>query len=292
MADRRILISLAHPDDESFGLGGLIAKYVQEGADVYYICATNGDVGTVDAELLAGYNSIAELRLAELAAASQILGFKQVFTFGYKDSGMMGSDTSNDPACLWQAPQEQVTRRVVEVMREVQPQVVITFNKYGGYGHPDHIAIQRATTAAFALAGDASYATGQAPYTPQKLYYTGIPKQLVQIFVMMMRLQGKDPRKGGRNGDLDMQAVIDNCEPNHTRVDIRGFLDAWDAAGACHISQGGGGMTKMFGPLRPYLVRYQALTRIYPAPKQHRVDEYDLFTNVLLDAPAAHKELV
>ncbi|MCA9907518.1 MAG: PIG-L family deacetylase, partial [Anaerolineae bacterium] len=146
MSDRRMLFSLAHPDDESFGSGGLIAKYVAQGVDAYLICATNGDVGTVKPEYLNGYSSIAELRLAELACAASKLGLKQVFTLGYKDSGMMGSSANQDPACLWQAPQDQITRQVVETIRQVKPQVVVTFNKYGGYGHPDHIAIQRATT--------------------------------------------------------------------------------------------------------------------------------------------------
>ena len=75
----------------------------------------------------------------------------------YRDSGMMGSETSEDERCLWATwnrEPESVTKRVVEVIREIRPQVVITFNKYGGYGHPDHIAIQRATTEAFKLAGD------------------------------------------------------------------------------------------------------------------------------------------
>ena len=168
MASRRLLLSLAHPDDESFGYGALISKYVAEGVDVYLIVSTNGDVGTILPEFMEGYNSIAERRLAELDCANEILKFKQIFRLGYKDSGMMGSETSKDPACSWQAPQEELAGKVVEIIREIKPQVVITFNKFGGYGHPDHIAIQRATTDAVMLAGDANYDTGgQAPYQPQ-----------------------------------------------------------------------------------------------------------------------------
>ena len=156
---------MAHPDDESFGYGGLVSRTSREGVQVYLIVSTNGDVGTVAPEFLNGYNSIAELRLAELDCAAEKLGFKEVFKFGYKDSGMMGSETSKDPDCSWQAPREEMARKVVEVIREVRPQVILTFNKYGGYGHPDHIAIQRATTEAFSLAGDADYHTqGLAPY--------------------------------------------------------------------------------------------------------------------------------
>ncbi|PJF22922.1 MAG: GlcNAc-PI de-N-acetylase, partial [Phototrophicales bacterium] len=163
---RRILIAFAHPDDESFGLGGLIAKYVDDGAEVYLICTTNGDAGTIPPEMLNGYNSVAELRLSELQCAAQKLGLKEVFTFGYKDSGMMGAETNNDPQAswyVWQNNPDELIQRVVTVIRQINPQVVITFNRYGGYGHPDHIAIQRATEKAFFLAGDPSYMSGDLP---------------------------------------------------------------------------------------------------------------------------------
>lgn len=283
MANRRLLLSLAHPDDESFGSGGLIARYVAEGAEVYYLCATNGDVGTVAPELLNGYNSVAELRLAELDKASAVLGFKKVFKLGYKDSGMMNSDLNNDPACLWQADHDEVTRRVVEVIREVQPQVVLTFNKYGGYGHPDHIKIQQATEEAFFKAADPQYVTnGQQPYAPQKLYYSNIPAIFIRFFVGMMRLQGKDPRKVGTNKDMDMQAILDHIEPSHTKIDIRAYFNKWDEANACHVSQGGGRMFPLQRFLR-VLNGTQALTRVYPKPAADKIDEHDLFAGVRLN---------
>lgn len=282
MASRRLLISYAHPDDESFGLGGLIAKYVAEGVDVYLICATNGECGTVAPEHLNGYRSVAELRLAELDCAAETLGIKQVFKLGYHDSGMMGSETSKAPECLWQADQAELTRRVVEVIREVKPQVVITFNRYGGYGHPDHIAIQRATTAAFSAAGDASYETGQSPYKPQKLYYSGIPKTMLRFGITLMRLQGKDPRRLGKNQDIDMQAVLDNVEPTHALIDISAYYADWDRASACHKSQLGGGM-RIPRVLQRLVAPKQGFTRVYPAPAQNRIDEHDLFAGVVAD---------
>jgi LmbE family N-acetylglucosaminyl deacetylase len=285
--NRRLLIAYAHPDDESFGLGALIAKYVAEGVDVYLICATDGGAGTVEAKYLENYGSIRELRLAELDCAAEKLGIRQVFNLGYKDSGMMNSETSTDPECLWCVAQnepDRVTRDVVEVIREVQPQVVITFNKYGGYGHPDHIAIQRATTDAFFLAGDETFATGQPGYQPQKLYYSNIPRFMIQIGIWMMRLRGQDPRRVGVNKDIDIQAILDNCEPQHTRVDIRAYYDAWDEASACHASQGGGGGFSLIPKrLRRYLSPYQGFTRIYPTPNRDRIDEYDMFAGVQID---------
>lgn len=284
---RRLLISFAHPDDESFGLGGLIARYVAEGVEVYLLCATNGDVGTVSDEYLNGYNSIAELRLAELDCAASKLGLKRVYKLGYKDSGMMGSQTNQDTACLWyryQHQPEEVISRVVEVIRDVRPHVVITFNEYGGYGHPDHIAIQRATVAAFQLAGDANYVVaGTNPYAPQKLYYNSIPKLPLQIGVLLARLRGQDPRKLGRNHDIDLLAILAHVQPIHAKVDIHRYYDAWDAANACHASQGGGRASFLPLRLRRLLAPYQGFTRVYPAPNRPTVDEFDLFAGIRLD---------
>lgn len=290
MATRRLLIAYAHPDDESFGSGSTIAKYVAEGVEVYLICATDGDMGTIPEEMQGQYDSVRELRLAELDCASKVLGFSKVFTFGYKDSGMMGADSTRDPDCLWhnwQTQPETVTRRVVEVMREVRPQVVLTFDRYGGYGHPDHIAIQAATTEAFDLAGDPTYLTdGQVPYQPQKLYYSSIPSVLLRIMLWIMKLRGKDPRKMGVNEDIDLQAVVDHIEPKHTRVKVGKYTDIGDEAAACHKSQGGGGG---FGPLwlRRLLFTSQSFTRIHPAPARNVIDEHDLFEGVVVEEPEA-----
>ena len=285
MANRRLLISYAHPDDESFGLGGIIARYVAEGVEVSLICATNGERGTVKPEFLNGYDSIAALRLAELDCATQQLGLKHVVKLGFKDSGMMGSETSGDPDCLWQAKQDEVARRVVEVIRDLKPQIVITFNRYGGYGHPDHIAIQRATTDAFTLAGDAHYQTGQAPYQAQKLYYTSISSRQIRIGVALTRLRGQDPRRLGRNHDFDLLAILDHIEPIHTQVDIRNYYDAWDAASACHASQIGGGSPRFPKWTRRWIAPHQNFTRVYPAPTRSGVDEHDFFDNVRVDEP-------
>lgn len=284
MSNRRLLIAMAHPDDESFGLGGLIARYVAEGVDVYLICSTDGSAGTVLPEYLEGYQSISELRLAELDCAAEILGFKKVFNLGYKDSGMMNSETSKDPDCSWQAPREKMARQVVEIIREVQPQVVITFNRYGGYGHPDHIAIQRATVDAFQLAGDPDYVTGDLPpYAPQKLYYTAMPTRRLRYGILMMRLRGQNPRKLGRNNDIDLVAILDHVEPVHTQVDIGAYLEIWDRASLCHKSQLAGGFLNR--PPMWYRRRFgnkQTFTRVFPTPRRNRVDEYDLFEGVQL----------
>ncbi len=282
---RRLLIVYAHPDDESFGSGGLIAKYAAEGVQVDLICATNGDVGVVSSEHFKGFQSVAELRIAELECAAAKLGLHEVVRFGYKDSGMMGADTNRDPACLWNAPQADVTRRVVAEIRRLQPQVVLTFNRYGGYGHPDHIAIQRAATEAFRLAGDPAYETGQPPYAPQKLYYSNIIKWQIQLVIWGARLAGKDPRRLGRNHDINLVAVVEHIEPIHAAVDVSAYFDVWDAASQCHASQLGGGFPRLPKWLRKRLLPWQGFTRVYPTPSRNRIDERDLFAGVVVDEP-------
>lgn len=285
---KRMLLSFAHPDDESFGMGGAIAKYVDEGVDVYLICSTNGDVGTIPEAMRDQYATVAELRLAELDCASAVLGFKDVFKLSYKDSGMVGSDTTKDTESswyVWENEPERLIYDVTKIIRQVRPQVVVTFNKYGGYGHPDHIAIQRATEIAFHRANDADYPTeGLAPYQPQKLYYTGIPAMLVRIGIWNIRLQLKNPRKVGTNKDIDLVKILDHVDPSHTKVDITKYVEKWDEANACHASQGGG--RRGFVPkwLRQLIGTQQGFTRVYPQPKVNRIDEKDLFDGVTLSS--------
>jgi LmbE family N-acetylglucosaminyl deacetylase len=289
MMKPRLLISYAHPDDESFGLGALIAKYVAEGVDVYLICATDGAAGSMDDEHLAGGKSVRDVRLAELHAAAELLQIKEVFMLGYRDSGMMGNADNAVPESLWATwhrEPERVKRRMVEVIRQVRPHVIITFNEYGGYGHPDHIAIQQATMAAMDSVNNPTYLTeGLAPYQPQKLYYSSINKLPVQLGILMTRIQGKDPRALGRNKDIDIVAILDHLDNPTTQVNISDYYEQWDAASACHESQGGG-RTSFFNLPRwakRTLFPTQTFRRMYPAGAGDTIDEHDLFEQVTLE---------
>ena len=289
---KRLLVSMAHPDDESFGFGGIIARYVDEGVEVYLICATDGGAGVIPPEMLAGRNSVAEVRLAELDCAAEYLRLRQVFKLGYKDSDMMGQPANQDPDCLWYAWQnkpEEVVQRIVEVIRAVKPQVIVTFDKFGGYGHPDHIAVHRATMEAFSKAGDANCVTeGSSPFVPQKLYLSRFPTLMLRINIWLMRLKRQNPRQLGRKQDIDLVAMLDNTEPRHARVNIRKYLAAWDGASACHVSQGGGQRERLFSRLLSRLLfTKQDFTRVYPRPARSRVDENDLFAGVILEGNTA-----
>ena len=213
-----LLAVLAHPDDESFGLGGTLALYAERGVETHLVCATRGEVGTVDAEHLEGYASIAERRVDELRCAAGILGLNGVHFLDYRDSGMPGSPDNSHPQALAAAPLDEVAGKIVGYIRRLQPQVVLTFDPIGGYKHPDHIAIQRATLQAFHLAGDAGYITEDPPFQPQKLYYQVIPKGFLRIAVRLLPLFGRDPRRFGRNADIDLMALVEEgisrCMPS------------------------------------------------------------------------------
>ena len=285
---RRLLISFAHPDDETFGMGAAIAHYVGRGVQVDLICATNGEAGDVAPEFMRDFGSVAEVRLAELACAAEKLGLHEVVTFGYRDSGMMGTPDNDHPDALWQADPDILTGQVVEVIRRVRPQVVVTFDPYGGYGHPDHIAIHRATVAAFHAAGDpACYpdqlAAGLEPYQPQKLYYNTIPLIMIRLGVWMVRLTGGDPRRMGRNKDMDLQAVLDAALPVTTRLDLAACYDLWMDASACHASQQGpGSQIPLPRVLARRLFGRQTFFRAWPEMNGKTPREHDLFEGVRL----------
>ena len=163
-------------------------------------------------------------------------------------------------------------------MRQIQPQVVITFNRYGGYGHPDHIAIQRATARAFErLQGEAADTNG---YCPQKLYYAAYAKFSLRMRIWKARLKGQDPRRMGINRDVDSLQSLASIEPAHARIPIARYLGIWEKASRCHASQGGGRINRTSRLLRRLLYRTQGFTRAYPPPNHNRVDEDDLFAGV------------
>jgi len=258
-----LLAVLAHPDDESFGLGGTLALYARRGYDTYLVCATRGEVGMVDD--LGGHASIAELRESELRCAAKHLGLTGVYFLGYRDSGMPGSDDNRHPNAQVNRPVEEVAGRVVKYIRELKPDVVLTFDPIGGYKHPDHIQIHRATALAFDRADDASFhPEAGAPFQPRALYFQVFPRGFLKWATRLLPLFGKDPAKFGRNGDINLKELAEVDFPVHARLDIRSVSEVKREAGACHASQGGVGMrrglmgfvTKVFGEHEDYMRAY------------------------------------
>lgn len=259
---KTILAVLAHPDDESFGLGGTLALYARRGYDTYLACATRGEAGTVDEESLRGFKDTASLRSAELDCAAGHLGLKDVIYLGYRDSGMPGSDDNKHPDAQINHPLDEVAGRVVKVIRELKPDVVLTFDPIGGYKHPDHIHIHKATVIAFERANDASFhPEAGAPFQPSVLYFQVFPRWFLKVMTRVMPIFGKDPAKWGRNGDINLKELADVDFPVHVRLDIRSVAEIKQEAGACHSSQGGGQMrrglmgfvTRVFGEHEDYM---------------------------------------
>ncbi len=242
MPEKRVLLAvLAHPDDESFGMGGTLALYAKKGVQVHLLCATRGEAGSMDEDCLDGYESIAARREAELRCAADVLGLSGVIFLGYRDSGMPGSADNQHPQALINAPLPGVATQIAHWIRQLKPQVVLTFDPIGGYQHPDHIAIHRATVEAFSLAGDATFMDDMPPFQPQKLYYHIMPKGFLRLSVMLMRLSGRDMHHFGRNGDIDLLDIIQSGNfPVHAKINYRTVYDQKEAAARCHASQLGG----------------------------------------------------
>lgn len=242
--EKRILSVLAHPDDESFGMGGTLAKYARGGARVHLICATRGEAGEVDPECLEGYESIADLREAELNCAVKTLGVETLHLLSYRDSGMTGSADNQRSDALINAPLDQVAREIADIIRAFKPQVVLTFDPIGGYRHPDHIFIHQAATLAFQLAGDPSYQSDLPAFTPSRLYYHTIPRHFIRFNIRLLRLLGKDPTRYGKNQDIDLTQMAGEDFPIHVRISYPSLSAVKMEAARCHASQGGQGLTR------------------------------------------------
>jgi LmbE family N-acetylglucosaminyl deacetylase len=236
---KKILSVLAHPDDESFGMGGTLALYAQQGVEVHLICATRGEAGEVDPVFLDGYQSIAERREDELRCAANYLGLTKVHFLEYRDSGMEGSADNQHPDAFINAPLEKVTEQVVNYIREIKPQVVLTFDPVGGYHHPDHIHAHNAAVKAFHAAGDPNYApNGRRPYQPEKLYYHVFPRGAVRVLIKILKFFGRDTTKFGRNKDINLDLLAgDEDYPAHVVINYRKVGHLKDQASACHASQ-------------------------------------------------------
>ena len=161
-SDLRLMCVLAHPDDESLGTGGTLAKYAAEGVATYLVTATRGERGRFgDCGEAPGPEVVGRTREAELLAASRELGVRDVRILGYPDGGL--------DAVNW----DEATGNIAGHLRRVRPQVVATFGPEGAYGHPDHIAVSQLTAAAIVRAADPGFAdgTGAAPHRVSKLYF-------------------------------------------------------------------------------------------------------------------------
>ncbi len=272
---RTLIFFGAHPDDETFGMGATLALYVLKGAKVYYVCSTRGEEGTIDPELMKGFDSTGDLRWHELECAAKELGLSGIIHLGYRDSGMQGAEQNKHPDALAMAPLEEVTGRMVKIIRELKPDVVLTHDAGGGYGHPDHIATHNAAVKAFYAAGDpAQYPSAGAVFHPHKLYFGVHPFKGMKFLVRMMPLFGQDPHHFGRNKDVDLTRMTGADYPIHAVIRLtRQAGEIRIKAAACHASQGGGrihgGGPVVFRIAGLFNRRQDYFMREYPPPTRH-----------------------
>jgi N-acetyl-1-D-myo-inositol-2-amino-2-deoxy-alpha-D-glucopyranoside deacetylase len=217
----------AHPDDEAFSMGGTYAKAAVAGIHTVLVCATRGEAGEIhdpDLDPQEALERLAIIREGELRQACAILNIAELHFLDYRDSGMVDTPENADPRNFHNADPEEATERVTRLIRQCRPQVVVTYNERGGYGHPDHIAAHRTTLAAIAAAADpARFPQQELPaWHVAKLYYTAFPRSAFRRLAEEMREHGIAPPFGGAERDPADFTVPD--EQVTTRVDVGNFV--------------------------------------------------------------------
>ncbi|WP_329104289.1 N-acetyl-1-D-myo-inositol-2-amino-2-deoxy-alpha-D-glucopyranoside deacetylase [Micromonospora sp. NBC_01699] len=236
-AARRLLLVHAHPDDEAIGTGATMARYAAVGAHVTLVTCTLGEEGEIHVPALAGLaadaaDQLGGYRVAELAAACAALGVTDHRFLGgagrYRDSGMMGLATNDHPRAFWQADLDQAAGYLVEIMREVRPQVVVTYDPNGFYGHPDHIQAHRVAMRAAELATEQGFG-------PAKIYWTAIPKSVLQAGMSAFGEAADNPFAGIEHFDELPFGTPD--EEVAARIDATDMHAEKEAAMRAHATQ-------------------------------------------------------
>lgn len=287
MRNQLVLLGIfAHPDDESFGPGGTLARYAAEGKQVHVIIATDGIAGSVeDPGVVNGHETLAQARAKELSDATVALGLTSIWSLPYRDSGMRNSADNQHPAALIQQPLEQIIAEILGYVQRLRPDVILTHDPFGGYGHPDHIQVCAATTAAFHLLRSqvgVEAAAGNGYHGPQKLYYTAFDKRMLKIITKVMPLLGSDPTAIGRNKDINLVEIARWHTPVHTQIDVGAYLEQKLIASRAHASQYSGGPSYIRSLpkfLRERFLRTESYTRAFPAPLS--TIEQDLFYGIV-----------
>jgi N-acetyl-1-D-myo-inositol-2-amino-2-deoxy-alpha-D-glucopyranoside deacetylase len=256
----------AHPDDETIGTGGLMAKAVQAGHRVVLVTGTRGEQGEIvvpDMDTPDNHRRLGEIRMGELEAAMAELGVTEWENLGYRDSDMMGRVGNLDPRNFWNADLDEAARREVWLIRRYRPHVMTTYNAYGGYGHPDHIRTHDVAVRAYARAGDPAWYPqqlapehggtgpseadgGLAPWQPLKLYEQAIPASVRNAMRDRMEAIGEtspwsEPKDASEEELAQwreaMAKMLVPDETITTWVDVSDVVDRkWNAIGK-HVTQ-------------------------------------------------------
>ena len=236
-AGMSILIAFGHPDDEGFGCGGTLAMLADQGARITAVCATNGDVGEISDPSLATPETLAQVRQEEMRQAMAVTGVSDLRFLGYRDSGMQGTKDNDHPDSLYRAEPGKVVTQIVDIMRETRPEIVVTHDPTGGYGHPDHTTFHRHVTQAFSLAADPSYSKrsveGTQAWSPRLLYYVCFPRSNFRRMWQQMLDAGITPPFAS----LEVETIGSPDELVTTVVDVSAYVDVKIASLNCHRTQ-------------------------------------------------------
>jgi LmbE family N-acetylglucosaminyl deacetylase len=220
---RTLLAVHAHPDDETIATGGTLARYAAEGVRTVVVTCTSGDLGE------GADPDIAALRQRELRKAATVLGVSRLVNLGYLDSGMPGWPDNHRPGAFFAAELSEAAARLEAIIQEEQPQVLITYDETGGYGHPDHVKAHQVTLAALQEASSVA-----------KLYFVRIPLGWSSRFVAALRAVGIDAPASaatGANAGPQVHQVGVSDDLVTTVLDVRAYVDTKRNALACHSSQ-------------------------------------------------------
>ncbi|WP_314243674.1 N-acetyl-1-D-myo-inositol-2-amino-2-deoxy-alpha-D-glucopyranoside deacetylase [Streptomyces sp. DSM 40907] len=244
---RRLLLVHAHPDDESINNGVTMAKYAAEGAHVALVTCTLGEEGEVIPPGLAHLaadrdDTLGAHRVGELAAAMAELGVHDHRFLGgpgrFRDSGMMGAPQNHRPGAFWSADVDEAAAYLVEIIRELRPQVLVTYDPDGGYGHPDHIQAHRVAMRAAELAAETAYRRDLgAPHTVGKIYWNRVPRSVVEEGFARLRAAGDEMPFPAVGSPGDVPGVVAD-ERITTEIDAKdAFVAAKAAAMRAHATQ-------------------------------------------------------
>jgi LmbE family N-acetylglucosaminyl deacetylase len=219
----------AHPDDEVLGTGGVLARAAAEGIRTVLVTCTNGEQGDGPGGVKPGEEghdnaAVRAIRLEELRTSAAILGIEHVELLGYHDSGMEGWDANHADEAFWNVPVAESAAKLIALMEQYQPQVVVTYDENGAYGHPDHIQAHRITVAAIEATG-----------IPQKFYYTAIPKSGIREMWAFLKISGME----GPGMDFDNPPEFGTPDELVTTVvEVAPFAKQKVKALEAHASQG------------------------------------------------------
>ena len=220
-----LLLVHAHPDDESIFTGGVMMKAKAHGHRVVNVTSTRGEVGEIyNMDEAESRPRLGEIRAAELKAADEILGVDRQEFLGYRDSGMVDTADNKDPRSFPQARLDEAAGRLAVFVREERPDVVVTYAEDGVYGHPDHIKAHFVTLAALDLIEKEGWA-------PKKVYYTAIPRSMMEAFVQQM------PEEARRQASGNMRIAGTPDDLVTTRVDVHDYVERKREAFQAHRSQ-------------------------------------------------------